>query len=96
VLVYQKFPLLVLVDLGGTLFYRTTQKEISLPCSFRVKTYSYYLRPGHQDFLLRLYRHPRVRLVFYSSIMLKNITPALDEILAFDLKEVREGLIIYD
>lgn len=70
----EKFPLLVLVDLGGSLFFRSADKAIrGAKFDFKKMKYMYFKRPGHKDFLQRVHGHPRVKLAYYSSIMFKNI-----------------------
>jgi hypothetical protein len=95
-LAYQKFPLLVLVDMGGTLFYKAEKKDTSLPGTFGVRFHIFCMRPGHKDFLLRLHRHPRIKLGFYSDMLGKNTTPVLEEILGLGLEELKNDLIVYD
>jgi NLI interacting factor-like phosphatase len=57
----KKFPILVLVDLNGTLFHRTSEKDArNWTFSEKIKAYFYFYRPGHEEFLLRLYNHPRI------------------------------------
>lgn len=76
--VCNKFPLLVLIDLGGTLFYRTSDRDAKgLNFSAKITKYFYFFRPGHIEFLTALYNHPRITLGYYSSIMAKNIIPAM-------------------
>lgn len=78
----KKFPLLVLVDLGGTIFFRSDDKAMKgAQIDFKKTKYMYFLRPGHKEFLKKVSSHPRVKLGFYSSIMFKNIQPVMLEIL---------------
>ena len=46
--------------------------------------------------LKRIFNHPRAILGFYSSIMRKNITPILLELLQGDLADIRENILIFD
>ncbi len=60
--------------MGGTLFFRSDDKAVrGAQFDFKKLKYMYFLRPGHKDFLKRVHEHPRVKLVYYSSIMFKNI-----------------------
>jgi hypothetical protein len=74
-LCYQKFPLLVTLSLGGTLYYRDERKNGALPLKedFYVKGRKIYLRPGYKEFLSRLMKHPRIKLAFYTSMKWKNV-----------------------
>jgi len=88
-----------LVDLGGTLFYRTSDKDArgsKFDC--KILKYMYFYRPGYIDFLTKLFYHPRINLVYYSSIMLKNIMPIMSNLLSShsDLFELKKNLTIYD
>jgi hypothetical protein len=60
------------------------------------KNYFYFYRPGHEKFLLKLQSHPRIRLVFYSSMLEKNITPIVDGMLGPSLSSIRDNLKIFD
>jgi NLI interacting factor-like phosphatase len=95
-LCFQKFPLLVTVDLCGTLVLRVSRDEFPHPGDISVKHKTYFLRPGHKEFLLRLKKHPRIKLAFYTSVMEKNITPVLDSMLTQDLSIISKGLKVYD
>lgn len=95
--VCKKFPLLVLIDLGGTLFYRTSDRDAKgLNFSTKITKYFYFFRPGHIEFLTALYNHPRITLGYYSSIMARNILPALTQLLVGKLKPLAEDPIIFD
>ena len=63
----RKFRVSVMVDLGGTIFFRTDLK-LNEPSAFKIKMYKYYLRPGFDKFIRRLTSHPRCSLSFYTSI----------------------------
>jgi hypothetical protein len=92
-----KFPLLVLVDLGGTLFFRSTDKAVrGAQFNFKKMKYMYFLRPGHKEFLLNVNSHPRIKLAYYSSIMFKNIQPIMLEMFTDDLIELRSDFIVFD
>ncbi len=58
--------------------------------------YFYFFRPGHKNFLLRLQMHPRIKLVFLSSMLSKNITPIFDKMLDSELSPVLENLKFFD
>ena len=73
----KKFHILVLVDLGGTLFFRTMPCKMGRRNDFYLRKKQYYWRPGARKFLAKLSRHPRVQLCFYSSIMRHNIVPVM-------------------
>lgn len=51
---YAKFPILVLVDLGGTIFFRTDKSELRQQGNFKRQKYGYFYRPGHREFLTRI------------------------------------------
>lgn len=74
-------PLLVLVDMNGTLLVRTERVVPGHEPVFRVKmgskTRKYYLRPHAQEMLTNLLNHPRVRLAFYTSMRRENAQPAI-------------------
>ena len=76
-----KFPILVLIDLGGTVLYRTDQKDCGRRCDYKFKKYQYFWRPGYGEFILKLQSHPRIKLCFYSSMMRKTIVPCLHELM---------------
>lgn len=54
VVVSNKFKILVLIDLGGTLFFRTDEKDCGRACNYKFKRYQYFWRPGYAEMLLRL------------------------------------------
>jgi hypothetical protein len=92
-----KFKLLVLVDLGGTLFFRSKDKQVKgASFNFKLHQYMYFLRPGHKEFLLKLFAHPRIKLAFYSSIMFKNIWPVMERVLIDDLLPIKETFMVFD
>lgn len=96
-----KFPLLVLVDLGGTIFYRSSDKDLRNNGVYKRQQYAYFYRPGHRQFLKRVFSHPRVKLAFYSSIMSKNIQPVLYNLLGGGLADnemqpILDGSHIFD
>lgn len=91
-LCFQKFPLLVTVDLCGTLVLRAKRNDFPFAGDFSVKQKKYFLRPGHKELLTRLALHPRIKLAIYSSIMKHNLQPALDYVfagLSFLSKEIK-------
>jgi len=73
--------MLVLLDMGGSLFFRTDQKDCGKVCDYKFKRYQYFWRPGYAEMLLKLAAHPRVMLCFYSSMMRKTIVPTMHELL---------------
>jgi hypothetical protein len=83
----RKFRILVMVDLGGTIFLRTDAKGIDQPESFKIAKYRYFKRPGYETFIKRLSSHPRCLLCFYTSITRKNVTPILHKVLPEELLE---------
>ena len=109
-LCFRKFPILVLVGMCGTLFLRQDKREMEKydtrefveyifslgNVSEEQQNYFYFLRPGYQDFLLRLHAHPRIKLVFYSAMLEKNIMPILDKMLGPEMNEVRGNLKFFD
>jgi hypothetical protein len=94
---------MVLIDLGGTIFFRTDDKSsFTRRDDFKLKKNFYFLRPGHEDFIRKIAEHPRVLLCFYTSIMRKNVVPilykVLDEntLLGYDLSDLRDKVGIFD
>jgi len=88
---------LVLVDLGGTLFFRTSKKhETGGKKDLKVKQSHVFRKPGHVKFLRSLYAHPRIKLMYYSSMMAKNITPMLSAILVDDLVDLSSDVRFFD
>lgn len=85
--VQQKFPILVLIDVGGTIMCRTGNKlpvERRLNKEFcQIKMHYHYYRPQFDSFISKIISHPRAKLGFYTSIMKKNVMPVLFKI--FDL-----------
>ena len=70
---------MVLIDLGGTVLFRSDKKDCGQSCNYKFKKYQYWWRPGYKEMILKLVAHPRVFLGFYSSMMLKTITPTYIE-----------------
>ena len=64
----KKFRILVLIDLGGTMFYRTDEKGVGSNHDFRYKRFSYFFRPGYAEMLTALAKNPRAVIAFYSSM----------------------------
>jgi len=98
-------PILVLIDIGGTLLYRCSGNKLTYPMEkeggklkevkldFSIKRHHHYYRQYMQDFLSRLLTHPRVKLAFYSSITRRNLMPLLSKILEIrQLKPVRSKI----
>ena len=95
----KKFKILVLVDLGGTIFFRTDKKDITTRSNdFKIKRYEYYMRPGFKSFLKRIFEHPRSKFCFYSSIMRQNLVPILFAVLddKFGLMDFRDKIGTFD
>ena len=88
----KRFPLLVLVDLNGTLLHRVEKRGAGLNFSFKEGKHAYWLRPGHDDFILALTCHPRIKFGLYSSIMRKNVLPLLCRIFDKSNNEKLEDL----
>ena len=97
VAVSKKFRILVLIDLGGTMFYRTDEKGIGSSHDFRYKRYSYFFRPGYAEMLTALAKNPRAVIAFYSSMWRKTITPVMHELLSGDdLEGLKSKIGIFD
>ena len=78
----KKFQILVLVDLNGTIFFRTDKKDVTTRSNdFKIKRHEYFMRPGFEQFIQRIIEHPRSTLYFYSSIMQNNLNPIIFAIL---------------
>jgi hypothetical protein len=89
-----KFKILVLVDLGNTIFYRANiqhsefQKQTPWPkkwTNVKDRNKLYWLRPGYFDFVKRLQSHPRCAFGFYTSITGGNAYPIIHRILTKEL-----------
>ena len=92
-----KFPILVLIDLGGTVFYRSSEKNVrGSKFDAKIQKYMYFFRPGHKNLLKTLFNHPRITLGFYTSIMQKNIVPVMEQLLKGELQEIAQSLMIFD
>ena len=98
VAICKKFKIMVLVDLGGTIFFRTDKKDVNAPAHFKLKRHEYFLRPGFKEFIRKLVDHPRSTFCFYTSIMRKNVLPILFAVLdsKYDLEDVRAKIGIFD
>lgn len=88
--VQRKFPILILIDVGGSILYRSGDK-LALERRGRdtfcqIRQHYHYYRPQFQHFLASLVSHPRVKLAFNTSITRKNVMPLLFQM--FDLKEL--------
>ena len=59
------------------MFYRSKDRCYDKWADFKHKGNHYYFRPGYKNFVKELVSHPRVELGFYSSIMRRNIIPAV-------------------
>lgn len=81
-------PVLVLLDMNGTLLYRAKKPlPIVVPDDNGRDTtpafihgdplpLHYYMRPGAKEFVAAMVRHPRVCLAFYTSMRGVNAIPA--------------------
>ena len=87
----KKFKILVLVDLTGTLLFRTTHKQedfiesnfnVKAERSFKIAGKKYFLRPGFKEFIRKLAEHPRCTLGFYTSMSRKNLLKILFQVLS--------------
>ena len=70
---FKENPILLLIDIGGTLLYRQKGNKIGgkikLP-DFKIKIHCHYYRPYYAEFLKSLVSHPRTKFALYSSIRL--------------------------
>lgn len=86
--VYQKHPILVLHDIGGSILYRTDAKVAGdRKVDFTVRKHIHYYRPSKDAYLKFLCEHPRVKFAFYTAIMRKNVMPLLVDL--FKSQELR-------
>lgn len=70
-----KKPLL-LVDLNGTLCYRTESPVSGIQHGLYLRRKFVYMRDGIQDFLVKL--EPHFNICIYTSVMRHNVMPVLD------------------
>lgn len=87
----KKDPILILIDVGGSILYRQGSKllidrRLKTNEYCQIKMHHHYYRPQFDHFLAQLISHPRVQLGFYTSIMRKNVMPLLFKI--FDLPKL--------
>jgi len=95
--VSMKLPLLVLLDINGTVLCRTDEKAAkTLPADFKRKKYFYFYRPGIKSLLQALDKHPRITLGFYTSIMAKNVVPVMTEFLQNELQPLASRFLLFD
>ena len=66
-----------MLNLNGTLVYRTNERPGPKKFDFKHKRSMCYFRPGYMDFVRALKKHPRVELGFYSSLMSHNLIPVI-------------------
>ena len=70
--VFKMSPILILIDIGGSLMYRHGEPEIPKGLDkepdFKMRGHLHYFRPHYHTFLTTLFQHPRVKLGFYTSI----------------------------
>ena len=97
-IVCKKFKILILIDLGGTLFLRTSEEvKNGTKWSYKFKLYFYYFRPGYDQLLLRILNHPRSRVAFYTSIMRKNTTGVFHRLLKNEqFDSLKSGVGVFD
>jgi len=93
----KRFKIVILIDLGGSLFFRSCDKDLPNDFDFKMKRYKYYFRPGYKELLLRLAANPRTVVAFYSSMLRKTITPVMLELLSDpELAAVKDKIGIFD
>lgn len=90
-------PVLVLLDMNGTLLYRAKKPlPIIVPDDDGRDTapafihgdplpLHYYMRPGAKEFVAAMVRHPRVCLAFYTSMRGVNAIPAAQFLMPDDV-----------
>jgi hypothetical protein len=79
----ERFPILVLIDIGGSLLYKTQDKIASAPqCDKLIRKSMYFYRPNIGYLLETLMKNPRVKIGFCSSITRKNILPVFVHMLS--------------
>lgn len=90
-------PVLVLLDMNGTLLYRAKKPlPIVVPDADGRDTAPafihgnplplyYYMRPGAKEFVAAMVWHPRVRLAFYTSMRGVNAIPAAQFLMPDDV-----------
>ena len=80
--VFKQHQILVLIDIGGSILYRSGEKlmDVDRSCDYQVKKHFHYYRPFYDDYIKGLIEHPRVKLGIYTSIMRKNVMPLLFKI----------------
>lgn len=86
----------MLVDLGGSVFFRSRQNGLPETFDEKIKGMKYWKRPGHVELLKEVSDHPRITFGFYSSIMLKNVVPIMYRILSGDLEPLRNDFLVFD
>jgi len=71
-------PILILLDMNGTLLLRLKGKLAGSGASdFTHAGLHYYLRSGVTELVSMLIRHPRARVAFYTSMRESNAKPAV-------------------
>jgi hypothetical protein len=82
--VFKLTPVLILLDIGGSLMYRhgapEMPKGLDKEPDFKLRGHLHFFRPHYHTFLTTLIQHPRVRLGFYTSITQKNAVKLLFEV----------------
>ena len=93
----KKFRIMILIDLGGSMFFRSCDKDLPDDFNFKMKRYKYFFRPGYKQLLLKIANNPRTVVAFYSSMIRKTITPVMLELLSDpELKEIKDKIGIFD
>jgi hypothetical protein len=82
--VFKLTPVLILLDIGGSLMYRHGSPELPKGLDkepdFKLRGHLHFFRPHYHTFLTTLIQHPRVKLGFYTSITQKNAVKLLFEV----------------
>ena len=93
----KKFRIMILIDLGGSMFFRSCDKDLPDDFNFKMKRYKYFFRPGYKHLLLKIANNPRTVVAFYSSMIRKTITPVMLELLSDpELIEIKDKIGIFD
>ena len=93
----KKFRIMILIDLGGSMFFRSCDKDLPDDFNFKMKRYKYFFRPGYKHLLLKIANNPRTVVAFYSSMIRKTITPVMLELLSDpELDEIKDKIGIFD
>ena len=89
--VQRKFPILLLIDVGGSLLYRSGERlpleKRESDCFCQIMKHYHYYRPQVQHLIASLITHPRVSLAFNTSISRTKALTLVHKIL--DMKELQ-------